>query len=388
VGQLSGGIAHDFNNMLGIIVGCLDMARGELPDRQETVKKIDMALKAALKGAELNRRLLIFSRRESLQAEKADIKHLLADMATLIKSTTGESITLDLNLTAQVWPVTTDVVQLESAVINIVINARDAMPQGGRLTIAVDNRQVDEAYSAQQSGLRPGPYVCLSITDTGAGMSKQTLERVFEPFFTTKEFGKGSGLGLAMVFGFMKQAGGHVSIYSEPGHGTTVRLLIPAAVTTATQDSSTGKTERADEHFGVNETILVVEDNADMRAVAINQLASLNYHILEAASAADALQIIESGAHLDLVFSDVVMPGSISGFGLRDAIRKIRPDVAVLLTSGFVRTQDAANGSGDKSGNKLGSGPEILVKPYRKQDLAMTIRKTLDGRRRLVDAAQ
>jgi PAS domain S-box-containing protein len=377
VGQLSGGIAHDFNNMLGVIVGSLDVARSEVEDRpatikkidMATIKKIDMALKAALKGAELNRRLLIFSRRQSLQAEKVDIKHLLADIAPLIKSTVGESITLDLDLTGQVWPVTTDVVQLESSVINLVINARDAMPQGGKLTIAVDNQHIDETYSSLQSGLRPGPYVCLSITDTGTGMSKETLEHVFEPFFTTKEFGKGSGLGLAMVFGFIKQTGGHVSIYSELGQGTTVRLYIPSAVSASTQAGAKNRAERAEEHRGAQEAILVVEDNVDMRAVVVNQLTGLNYQVLEAASAADALRIIESGVHLDLVFSDVVMPGSVSGFGLRDTIRKIRPEVAVLLTSGFVRADDSAGA--------LGSSPGILVKPYRKQDLALAVRRAL-----------
>jgi len=375
VGQLSGGIAHDFNNMLGIIIGNLDLLREKLDSRSGVTHLVESALDSALRGAELNRRLLAFSLRQSLNPEVVDVRKLFSGMTGLIKSTLGEKVHCRFDMNGDIWAIRADLVQLESTIINIALNARDAMPDGGRFTVAAENRAVDETYSMLQSGMSPGEYVCLSLTDTGTGMSPEVLKRAFEPFYTTKGIGKGSGLGLSMVFGFMKQSRGHVNIYSEPGRGTTIRLYLARA----------GKGETAAVRFGDrsdavqrgNETVLVVEDNAAMRKVVVDQLKTLGYSVIEAGNAREALTAIINEPHIDLMFSDVVMPGPMDGIALRQAAMKVKPGLKVLLTSGFLRSADGA--STDAGERQFSPTESLLMKPYRKQDLAAAVRKTLDG---------
>ncbi len=357
VGQLSGGIAHDFNNMLGIVIGNLDLIREKIDPDSPLSNYV-----------ELNRRLLAFSRRQSLQPESLDLVGVVHGMNNLIRSTVGEKIAYEIEAEEEIWPVLADLVQLESSIINIMINARDAMPNGGRLTLTASNKNVDAVYADLQDGLVPGNYVCLSITDAGSGMPANVLEHVFEPFYSTKELGKGTGLGLSMVFGFVKQSGGHLNIYSEVDRGTTVRIYLPCAPDHEIPQHQRAPEEDKDKRLGKRETILVVEDNDSMRQVVVNQLVDLNYAVVEAVDAQEALSIVQSGVHLDLVFSDVVMPGKLDGLGLREALREKRPDLKVLLTSGFVRPTEKGGEGGHQSTSRL--NVPILTKPYRKQDLA------------------
>jgi PAS domain S-box-containing protein len=368
VGQLTGGVAHDFNNLLTVIIGALDHDPQRIPG--DLQPSIEQALRAAERGAALTHRLLAFSRQQMLVARNVDLNRLIGDMNELLRRTLGEHVEIELKLAADLWPALADSGQVENSLLNLAINARDAMPEGGKLTIETANANLDEDYAANNAEVAPGDYVMMTVTDTGTGMPPDVLAHVFEPFFTTKEVGKGTGLGLSMIYGFAKQSGGHLKIYSEVEHGTTVRLYLPrlSAETVKAASAPTG----APPGKGGGETILVVEDNPDVLRLVLRQLRDLGYSVIEAANGPQALRILEDGATIDLLFTDVVMPGGMTGRQLAEAAKGRRPDLKTLFTSGY--TEDSILRLG-----KLDPGVRLLSKPYRKHELASRIREALDG---------
>jgi signal transduction histidine kinase/ActR/RegA family two-component response regulator len=366
LGQLTGGMAHDFNNHLGIIIGNLDVLGDQAtlaPDQKELVGE---ALAAALSGAELTRRLLAFARRQPLRPERIDANQLVGDITKLLRRTLGERIEIELLLDPMIPPALADPAQLQTAIANLANNARDAMPEGGRLTITTGVRHLDEDYAAEHAEVSPGGYVMIEVCDTGSGMPPETLARVFEPFFTTKDPGKGTGLGLAMVFGFLKQSGGHINAYSELGHGTTFRLYLrpDETVIEVAQPLGASQPDRGD-----GERILVVEDNPQLRRVLVRQLGELGYRVSETENADAALDALDGGADFDLLLTDVVMPGKLDGIALAHAFVERRPGGKVILTSGFPGTRFDSEG--------FGNSLRLLGKPYRKRDLARLLRETL-----------
>ena len=370
VGQLTGGIAHDFNNLLAVIIGSLD-GLGDLIKPNSRAKVLaDMALKAALRGAELTRQLLVFSRRQPLEAKAFNLNERVASTTELLRRTLGEAIEVVFTPAGNLWPAFADPTQMEAALTNLAINARDAMPSGGRIMIQTANKTLGKQYCAENVDLTPGSYVMLAVSDTGTGMSEDILERVFEPFFTTKSEGKGTGLGLSMVYGFAKQSHGHVKIYSEPGHGTTVRLYLPRADAAAPLAAFDALGDI--DTLVVPATILVVEDNEDVRAVAVRQLTELGYEVIEASNAKAALDVIRQVPEIDLLFTDVIMPGGMMGDGLAREARRLRPALRALFTSGFAHA--AIQSGGEASEIPAAS---MLSKPYRKHELAQRVRDAL-----------
>ena len=337
VGQLTGGIAHDFNNLLTVVVGNIDMAQRALKEaggepRAERV--LASAQKGAERAAALTQRLLAFSRRQPLAPKPLDVDKLVQGMSDLLHRSLGEIVRLEIVTSPGLWRIEADPNQLEAALLNLAVNARDAMPGGGVLTVETANARLDEAYAQQNAEVPPGQYVCIAVTDTGSGMPKELLEKVFEPFFTTKEVGKGTGLGLSMVYGFVKQSGGHVKLYSEEGKGTTVRMYLPRMLGEAAPEAE-AEIVPGLEVSRAAETILVVEDDDDVRAYTVNVLRDLGYRVIEAHDGLSALRLLErQGAPVELLFTDVVMPG-MSGRELADEARKIQPDLRVLYTSGL-----------------------------------------------------
>jgi signal transduction histidine kinase len=368
VGQLTGGLAHDFNNLLAIIIGNLDMLREQWTHEPENDELVTGALDAALRGAELTRLMLAFARRQPLQPERCDINRVITFIIRLLRRTLGEDITIDLHLADDLWPALIDRVQLEAAITNLATNARHAMPSGGRLTIATRNTLLDEDYAAAHAELAPGDYVAIEVSDTGTGMPPEVLERIFEPFYTTKGPGQGTGLGLSMVFGFLKQSGGHINVYSEVGEGTAFRLYLPPARGDAKPDDGV---EQHPAESGNNETILTVEDSAGLRQVLARQLTAAGYRVLQAENARAALDQIESNAVIDLLLTDIVMPGGMNGYELARAAAQLRPELKTLLTTGFA---DMPNG-----GPAAMSSLRILRKPYRRDELLRLVRDALNG---------
>ena len=369
VGQLTGGLAHDVNNILGVAIGNLDLLEEEIPDRPDLRPFIEAARDALLRGAELTRALLAFSRRQPLRPVRVDAAELLSSVIRMLGRVLGEQVRVRLLQDGDLWPVAVDAAQLEAAVTNLAINARDAMPHGGQLTVAARNAVLDADPAQQDGGGAAGDYLLIEISDTGCGMSAETLTRAFEPFFTTKPVGRGTGLGLSMVYGFIKQSGGQIKIYSEVGLGTTVRLYLPRADRAAAADAAAPS---AAPMPGGDETVLVVEDNADVRRTVERQLTGLGYRVLAAGHGPAALALLETGQRVDLLFTDVVMPEGMNGFELATAARRLRPGLKVLLTSGFpgsTLTLPAA----------LPAATGLLGKPYRRQDLARMVRAALDG---------
>lgn len=367
VGRLSGGMAHDFNNLLSIIIGNLDTLQTGRLDREQG-ELVAEAIDAALKGADLTRRLLAFARRQPLQPERVDVNELVTGTVGLLARTLGERITIAVKLDPALWPVLVDAVQLEASLVNLATNARDAMPRGGQLTIATANRTLDAEYAAAITELVPGDYAMIEVSDTGIGIAPEVMPRVFEPFFTTKEPGHGTGLGLSMVFGFIKQSGGHINAYSEAGVGTTFRLYLPRQVAATTEAAPP---EAAASIDGGNETILVVDDNPGIRRIVARQLRYFGYGVVEAGSAAEALVVLE-GMPIVLLFTDVVMPGEMDGVELARTALSRWPRLKVVLTSGFPELRVGANGDSI-------TGLRLLSKPYRRDDLARIIREALDG---------
>jgi PAS domain S-box-containing protein len=365
VGNLTGGLAHDFNNLLGIIIGNLDLLRDRQTDEPLVDELAREALDAALRGADLTRRLLAFARRQPLQPERLEVNELVAGITHLLKRTLGEQVEIRLELGEDLWPVIVDPAQLEASLTNLATNARDAMPRGGQLTIVTANSHLDADYASQHTEVQSGDYVLIEVSDTGTGISPEITVQIFEPFFTTKEPGKGTGLGLSMVFGFIKQTGGHISVYSEVGIGTTFRLYLPRADQHAEQAAATHPEPMI---RGKGERVLAVEDNPSLRRVVVRQLSELGYRVLEAEYVQSALDILEHEP-ADLLFTDVVMPGGVSGYELARAAQSRWPNMKVVLTSGFPESK--INGTEGMINVRL------LSKPYRRDDLGRTIREAL-----------
>ena len=368
IGQLTGGVAHDFNNLLTVILGNAEALAEKLTWDRDLRQLAEMTAKAAERGAELTNRLLAFARRQPLDPKVQDINLQVAQMEGLLRRTLGEHVEIRMVCAPGLWRAMVDPGQLESAVLNLCINARDAMPDGGRLTIETANVVLDQDYAARQGEVEPGPYVLLAVSDSGVGMDGATLERAVEPFFTTKEVGKGSGLGLSMVYGFAKQSKGHIRIYSEPGHGTTVKLYLPRAADEAPADLA--KEIAAPPEKG-SERVLLVEDDDLVRTHVCDHLLGLGYEVVAVANGPQALEVLLRGEHYDLLFTDVVMPGGMSGLQLAEEGRRLRPDLPVLFTSGY--TENAINHQG-----RLEPGVQLLQKPYRRQELAAKVRQALD----------
>jgi signal transduction histidine kinase/CheY-like chemotaxis protein len=385
VGQLTGGIAHDFNNLLTIIIGNLDTMRRQLAaalnpgDVQTLIGKMSKPLDAAVQGAksaaQLTQRLLAFSRRQALEPVRLDVNRLITGMLDLLRRTLGEDISIETVFAAGLWPVHADTHQLENVLLNLALNAKDAMPDGGCLTIETANTYLDDTYVRRFGDVAAGQYVVMCVTDTGTGISKDVLDHVFEPFYTTKPHGEGSGLGLAMVHGFVKQSGGHVRIYSEEGKGTTVKIYLPRLIH-AEEPAAVPAGKPADvsvmPRAKPSEVILLVEDSEGVRAYAKDVLEELGYWVLEAASAEDAMVAVAKKPRIDLLFTDVVLPGA-TGRELADQIKQLYPHVPVLYTTGYTRNAIVHQG-------RLDPDIHLLNKPYTQQDLARKVRELLDAR--------
>ncbi|MFC7380538.1 ATP-binding protein [Brevundimonas sp. GCM10030266] len=370
MGQLTGGIAHDFNNLLQIIIGNLDTLQRNLPEDSPRLQRAaGHALTGARRAATLTQRLLAFSRRQPLDPRPTNANTLVGNISDLIHRTIGETIHVETVLGAGLWKVDVDGAELEAAVLNLSVNARDAMPDGGRLTIETANAHIDEAYAATHAEVLPGQYVVLSVSDTGVGMDEATIAQAFEPFFTTKAVGKGTGLGLSQVYGFVKQSGGHVKIYSEVGQGTTVKIYLPRLNSEADPpepDETTLVPEGSEE-----ETILVLEDDDDVRTYSVESLRDLGYRVLEAHDGPSALRLLERQARVDLLFSDVVLPGGMTGAQVAAKARELRPELRVLFTTGYARNAIIHHGRLDK-------GVQLITKPFTAADLAARVRDVLD----------
>ena len=371
VGQLTGGVAHDFNNLLTVIIGGLDTVLRAKPEETVRIRRAaDMALQGAQRAASLTARLLAFSRRQPLAPKPVDLNLLVRDMTDLLHRTLGEQIELEGVMAPRLWLAEIDPNQLENAILNLAVNARDAMPEGGKLTIETTNTALDESYVARDSEVIAGQYVMLSVSDNGSGMDAKLLGRVFEPFFTTKDVGKGTGLGLSMVYGFVKQSGGHVTIYSEPGLGTTIKMYFPRFLGESSADDSA----EAPPPGQGEEVVLVVEDSDDVRAYSVMVLRELGYTVLEAADATSAMTVLERSARIDLLFTDVVLPGN-SGRVLADAALERWPGLKVLFTTGYSRNAIVHQG-------RLDAGVNLLTKPFTFEQLAASVRDILDTTKR------
>lgn len=368
VGQLTGGIAHDFNNLLGIVIGNLDIVaeKNELPE--DVRESVNAALTGALRGAELTRRLLVFSRHQTLQTSVVDLNKNLAQTASMLRRTLGGNILVETHPAAGLWNTRVDIAQLDEAILNIAINARDAMPQGGVITIETSNIHVDEVYAAQRTGLKVGEYVMVQVRDSGVGMASDTLERCFEPFFTTKVEEKGTGLGLSMVYGFVKQSGGYIGIESEPGHGTSITIYLPRVE----GDATAPRTGRIAEPLprASNELVLVVEDNEELRALTCRHLAEAGYRVVEADNGRCAMRVLADMPNIDLVLSDVMMPNGLNGMELASFVRDAYPKTKILLTTGYA-------GRITSSLSEMGAGLELLQKPFRREDLIRRVHSVL-----------
>ncbi len=372
VGQLTGGVAHDFNNLLQIVTGNLDILQRNLPkDEPRLARAADAAMNGAQRAAVLTQRLLAFSRRQPLAPERVDPNRLIAGMSDLLHRSLGETIEMKIVQAARVWPVEVDTNQLENALLNLAINARDAMPEGGKLTIEAANTHLDSHYTARDAEVTPGQYVLICVSDTGSGMDDDTLAHAFEPFFTTKDVGRGTGLGLSMVYGFIRQSGGHVRIYSEIGHGTTVKIYLPRYLGSEGVTDTAPTTEIAPQG-SVHETILVCEDNDDVRAYTVEVLRELGYRVIEASDGLSALAALDAEpARIDLLFTDVVLPRGMTGAVLAAEARAKRPDLRVLFTTGYARNAIVHHG-------RLDPGVQLLPKPFTYTDLAAKVRDMLD----------
>ncbi|GFE84225.1 hypothetical protein GCM10011487_62250 [Steroidobacter agaridevorans] len=371
VGQLTGGIAHDFNNMLAIIVGSLDMAKKYFQrDPAKASRSIDHALEGATRAAELTARLLAFSRQQPLDPRVVDANKLVSGMSELLTRTLGGNVRMETVLAGGLWRMFADPPQLESAILNLCVNGRDAMPDGGKITLETMNAHLDDVYAAAHAEVRPGQYVAIAVTDTGTGMTAEVLSRAFDPFFTTKKPGQGTGLGLSQVYGFAKQSGGHVKMYSEVGQGTTVKLYLPRYVG---EDEPLQHELPMDRQLqgSSSEVILVVEDEDRVRRMSVQLLSDLGYTVIHASDAKQALAMLETGGvAFDLLFTDVVMP-DMNGKQLADRVRELRPGAKVLYTTGYTRNAVIHNGMLDRD-------VSFLPKPFTIQQLATKVRQVLD----------
>jgi two-component system NtrC family sensor kinase len=377
IGQLTGGVAHDFNNLLTIVLGNLETAKRQLGQWNDAahgqlVRRIESATHGAARAATLTKRLLAFARQTPLRPSAIDVNRLLTGLSEFLQRALGEDIALEVVGAAGLWYAEADPTELEAALINLAVNARDAMPNGGKLTIETSNAYLDEAYCRQDADLRPGHYVLIAVSDAGAGMRKEIMDRAFEPFFTTKQSGQGTGLGLSQVYGFVKQLGGHVKIYSEVGEGTTVKMYlrrhlgpVPALAEAPAEPA----------HARKDECVLVVEDDAEVRNYVAETLAALGYDVLQAADADQALQLLKHYESVKLLLTDVVMPGK-NGRKLAEEARGLNPSLRVLYMTGYSRNAIVHQG-------RLDPGVDLIQKPLTGDELAAAVRKVLDSRRQV-----
>ncbi len=377
IGQLTGGIAHDFNNLLQVVTGSLEGLQRRvsqvehLPQGMDMQRFVEHALRGAERAANLTRRLLAFSRRQALDAKPTDIGRLAGGMSDLLRRTLGEAISIEAVNAAGLWRVSIDANQLESALLNLAVNARDAMPNGGKLTIETANCVLDELYVSRFEGLEAGSYVMIAVSDTGTGMTKDVLERALEPFFTTKDVGHGTGLGLSQVYGFVKQSGGHVRIYSEVDEGTTIKLYLPRLAGDVTEEERADRPPVPASRGG--ETILVVEDDENVRTATSDMLRELGYRVVLAQDGASALRLVSERPEIRLLFTDVGLPGGMNGRQLADAVRASRPELPVLFTTGYARNAIVHHG-------RLDPGINLLPKPFTYAELADKLSRMLaDG---------
>jgi signal transduction histidine kinase/CheY-like chemotaxis protein len=367
IGQLTGGVAHDFNNLLTVITGTIEILGDAVKEQPHLAQITNMIGAAAARGADLTQHLLAFARRQPLQPRSIDVNTLVVDVARLLRPTLGEQIEIESMLAYDSAPALIDPSQLSTAILNLALNARDAMPDGGKLTLETKNVVLDQNYAAMNSEVTPGSYVMIAVSDTGEGIPARLLDKVFEPFFTTKEVGKGSGLGLSMVYGFVKQSNGHIKIYSEEGHGSTVKLYLPQALgvaDTLPAEAGSSAIERGDE------SILIVEDDALVREYVVTQISRLGYATLAASNAAEALAIVNGSERIDLLFTDVIIPGGMNGRQVAIEAVRLRPGLKILYTSGYTENAIVHHG-------RLDAGVLLLAKPYLSADLARMIRTAL-----------
>ena len=377
VGQLTGGIAHDFNNLLTVILGGLEtigrqvQTMGPPAAVARITRARDMAMQGTRRAISLTQRLLAFSRQQPLDPKPIDVNKLLAGMAEFLQQTLGAAVELETVLAAGLWPTFADVNELENSLLNLVLNARDAVENSGKVTIETANCYLDDAYvSTLPEPVSPGQYVMIAVGDNGSGMDAKAVERAFEPFFTTKEVGKGTGLGLSQVYGFVRQSLGNVKIYSEPGEGTTIKIYLPR-FTGRVGEPHAGESTRVSLPSAGAETILVVEDNEALRAYTVEMLEELGYRVLQAGNAAVALEILDQKFHIDLLFTDIVIPGGMNGRALAQEAVSRKPGLKVLFTTGYARNAIVHHG-------RLDPGVDFLGKPYSTNDLAAKIRTILD----------
>ena len=371
VGQLTGGLAHDFNNLLAGISGSLDLLQARVAQGRvaEVGKYVTAAQGAAKRAAALTHRLLAFSRRQTLDPRPVDVNRLVAGMEELVRRTVGPAIEVEVVGKAGLWPALVDGNQLENALLNLCINARDAMPDGGRITIETANKWLDVRASKQRD-LPEGQYLTLCVTDTGTGMTPEVIERAFDPFFTTKPLGEGTGLGLSMIYGFARQSNGQVRIYSELGQGTTMCIYLPRHVGSA-EEAEPGQAAAAP-RAGMGETVLIVDDEPTIRMLVTDVLNDFGYGAIEAADGASALTVLQSGARVDLLVTDVGLPGGLNGRQVADAARSFRPGLKVLFITGYAENAAVGNGHMDH-------GMKVLTKPFAMADLASRIRDMIEG---------
>jgi signal transduction histidine kinase len=367
IGQLTGGVAHDFNNILTVITGSIEIVGDAVKQDPLLVQITEMIRAAASRGADLTQHLLAFARRQPLQPRATDVNAMVVDAARLLRPTLGEQVEIESMLAHDSAPALIDPSQLSTAILNLALNARDAMPGGGKLTLETKNVFLDENYARQNSEVKPGSYVMIAVSDTGKGIPQNLLEKVFEPFFTTKDAGKGSGLGLSMVYGFVKQSNGHIKIYSEEGHGTTVKLYLPQAA--GAPDVPAVESGIAGVEHG-DESILIVEDDTLVREYVVTQIKRFGYHTLAASNAVEGLAIINGPERIDLLFTDVIIPGGMNGRQFATEALRRRPALKVLYTSGYTENAIVHHG-------RLDAGVLLLPKPYVSADLARMIRTAL-----------
>ena len=380
IGQLAGGIAHDFNNLMTVVIGNLDsaerrLARGGPADASSIGRPIAAAMQGARRAASLTQRLLAFSRQQVLSPQQVDLNRLVASLSEMLIRTVGETIAVETILGSGLWPTFVDMSQLENAIVNLVVNARDAMPDGGRITIETANASLDEAYCRQFGDVAPGQYVLISVTDTGTGISPENLSKVFEPFFTTKSASMRTGLGLAMIYGFVKQSKGHIRIYSEVGHGTTAKIYLPRMTGAARIESAPAASSAESARMpaaGSGEVVLMVEDDEDVLNSTVVLLRELGYSVLTARNGAEALAQLKGEERVDILFTDVVLPQGMNGRMVAVEALALRPALPVLFTTGYARNAIVHNG-------QLDPDVQFLAKPYTLEELAQKLRAVLDG---------
>jgi signal transduction histidine kinase/CHASE3 domain sensor protein len=366
IGHLTGGIAHDFNNLLQVVSTNLSLIERSVQSDPRAQQRLSNAILGVKRGATLTSQLLAFARRQPLDPHPINLSRMLTDTVDIMRRTLGETIEIETVIGGGLWNTLADQAQFENAILNLALNARDAMPNGGKLTIELANASLDQNYANAHIDVKPGQYVMLAVTDTGTGMSPQVAERIYEPFFTTKSEGQGTGLGLAQVYGFVKQSGGHIKVYTEVGEGTTFKIYMPR---TTLPDEFTGSVTLSPA-VGGSEVILVVEDDTTVRTAAVDLLGELGYRVLQAATTEAAAAIIQSGVRIDLLFTDVVMPGPLSTRELARRAQELYPKLRVLFTSGYTANSIVHDG-------RLDPGVELLSKPYMRDELARKIRSVL-----------